>query len=104
MANYVLIYTGGTTPESEKEQKAQMDAWGAWFGGLGDAVVDPGNPFGPSASLAKDGGVSDGGASRLTGYSVVKADSLGSATTLAKDCPLLSNGGAIEVYETFDIM
>ena len=26
--------------------KAAMEAWGAWFGGLGDAVVDMGNPFG----------------------------------------------------------
>lgn len=104
MANYVLVYTGGSTPESEEAQAAAMAAWGAWFGSLGDAVVDPGNPFGPSASIASDGSVTDGGASRLTGYSVVRADGLSAATTLSKDCPILSSGGAIEVYETFDVM
>jgi hypothetical protein len=104
MANYVLAYTGGSTPDSEAEQAAQMTAWGAWFGAIGDAVVDAGNPFGPSSSIAADGSVGEGGASRLTGYSVVKADNLHAATTLAKDCPILSNGGAIEVYETLEVM
>jgi hypothetical protein len=104
MANYVFVYSGGSTPDSEEAQAATMAAWGAWFGGLGDAVVDAGNPFGPSASVAHDGSVSDGGSSQLTGYSVLKTDSLSSATTLAKDCPILSDGGALEVYEVFDVM
>jgi hypothetical protein len=104
MANYVLIYTGGSMPDTEAEQAAVMAAWGTWFGGLGDAVVDGGNPFGPAATIANDGSVRDGGASRLTGYSILRADSLGAATALAKDCPVLSGGGAIEVYETFPVM
>jgi hypothetical protein len=104
MANYVLVYSGGSMAETEEAQAASMAAWGAWFGGLGDAVVDAGNPFGPSATVAHDGSVSDGGASHLTGYSVVKADSLASASTLAKDCPVLTTGGAVEIYETFDVM
>jgi hypothetical protein len=104
MANYVLVYSGGSTPDTEEAQAAVMAAWGAWFGGLGDAVVDAGNPFGPSSSIAPDGSVTDGGSSHLTGYSILKADSLGAANTLTKDCPILSSGGAIEVYETFEVM
>ena len=50
-----------------------MAAWGAWFGSLGDTVVDAGNPFGDVASVAADGSVADGGAAGLTGYSILSA-------------------------------
>ena len=70
----------------------------------GAAVVDAGNPFGPSASIAADGSVTGGGASGLTGYSILTADNLDSAVEMAKGCPMLDGGGAIEVYETFDAM
>jgi hypothetical protein len=103
MANYVLAYSGGSMPETEEAGAAVMAAWGAWLGGLGDAVVDPGNPFGASAGISSDGSVSDAGATKLTGYSIVKADSLSAATTLVKDCPALSSGGSVDVYETIDM-
>ena len=45
MATYVLLYSGGGMAASEAEQAASMEAWGAWFGQLGSAVVDGGNPF-----------------------------------------------------------
>jgi hypothetical protein len=104
MANYLLAYTGGGMAETDAERDAQMAAWGAWFENIGPSVVDAGNPFGPSRSLSSDGDVSDGGASGLTGYSVVSADSLDAATELAKSCPILNNGGGVQVYETFEVM
>jgi hypothetical protein len=103
MGNFVLVYTGGSAPEGADAQAAVMAAWESWLGGLGDAVVNPGNPFGGSASIAPDGGVSDGGRSALTGFSIIKTDSLDAATTLSKDCPIFSGGGAVEVYETLDM-
>lgn len=104
MAKYVMVYTGGGTPATEAEQQQVMAAWGAWMGELGQALVDPGNPFGPSASVAADGSVNGTGGSSLTGYSIVTADSLDAATELGKGCPVLASGGAVEVYETFDVM
>ncbi|MBK9740349.1 MAG: hypothetical protein IPO93_12735 [Actinobacteria bacterium] len=104
MANYLLAYTGGTEPQSEEEGKAVMDAWVAWFTSLGAAVVDPGNPTGPAATVASDGSVAEGGTSGISGYSVVSADSLEAATAIAQGCPHLAAAGAIEVYETFDVM
>jgi hypothetical protein len=99
MANYVLVYRGGSMAETPEEQQKVMESWGAWFGSLGASVVDGGAPFGPSASIASDGSTTDGGASALTGYSVLAADSLADALTKAKGCPVLSAGGSIEVYE-----
>ncbi len=104
MATYMLAYTGGAgMPETEAEQQAAMAAWGAWFEGLGSAVVDGGNPFGASATLTSAG--SDGaGRSGLTGYSILSADSLDAATAAAGGCPVLGSGGTVEVYEVVPAM
>jgi hypothetical protein len=104
MANYVLVYKGGSMAQTDAEREAAMAAWGQWFGTLGAAIVDAGNPFGPSSSVAGNGGVSDGGASNLTGYTILTADSLSAAAELSKGCPVLANGGSLEVYETIPIM
>lgn len=104
MGKYLLAYTGGGMAQTDAEREAAMAAWGAWFGTLGSAIVDPGNPFGPSATVADGGSVSDGAPAGLTGYSVLSADSLAAASELAKGCPVLGTGGTVEVYETFEVM
>ena len=93
MGKYVYAYKGGGIPETEEEGKRVMEAWMGWFGGLGDSVVDIGNPFGPSQGVG-------GGTSGLTGYSIVTADSLADAVSKADGCPILGGGGSVEVYET----
>jgi hypothetical protein len=104
MGKYVLAYRGGGVPETEADQQGVMEAWTGWFTKLGSAVVDGGNPFGASATVDSSGASTDGGASGLTGYSILSADDLGAATEMAKGCPVLSGGGMVEVYETFDVM
>ena len=106
MANYVLLYNGGSMPASDAEQQAVMKAWEGWFSQLGDALVSPGDPFTPVAkTIAPDGKVSDGPVGGMaSGYSVIKADSLDAAVALAKGCPVLQGGAKITVYETFNVM
>jgi len=105
MAKYVFVYHGGGAPESEEEGAAVMQAWNDWFGGLGAAVVDAGNPTGASATVGSDGSTTPGGgANPVTGYSIISADSLDAALVLAKSCPQLASGGTIEVAEALDIM
>jgi hypothetical protein len=104
MANYLLAYKGGGMAQTDAEREAAMAAWGNWFGQLGQAVVDAGNPFGASKGVTSGGSVSDPAPAALTGYSVLAADSLDAATELAKGCPVLGNGGSVEVYETFEVM
>ena len=105
MAKFVLVYSGGGMPESEEEQAAVMAAWGAWYEGLGEAVVDPGNPFSPAVKNIIPGGtVSDGPfGSQASGYSILNADSLDSALEMAKKCPMLDGNGQITVYEALDM-
>lgn len=105
MGKYLLAYRGGKMAATDAEREAAMAAWGAWFGALGSAVVDPGNPFAGSSSVGGDGTVHNGGApSALTGYTVVSADSLDAASALTKGCPIFDGGGAIDVYETIEVM
>ncbi len=103
MAKYLFAYKGGGVAETDEAREAAMAAWGAWFGQLGPAIVDAGNPFGPSASVTSSG--SNGAASSgLTGYSVIEASSLDDATGKTGSCPILADGGTVDVYETFEVM
>src|SRR5262245_32792863 len=88
MPNYLLAYHGGTMAETEEARAQVMAAWGKWFQDLGPAVVDGGNPIGHTVTL-EDGGVASdgGGADPVTGYSVIRADSLDAAVQLARGCP-----------------
>jgi hypothetical protein len=106
MSNYLLLYRGGSMPESETEQKAVMKEWDTWFSKLGGAVVDGGNPFTSQAkTIGKEGKVTDGsGGPMPSGYSILKADSLEEAVGMAKGCPVLKAGAEVMVFETFNAM
>lgn len=97
MTNFVFLYSGGTMPDNEDDKKKMMDAWGAWYGEMGDAVVDPGNPFGDRVGLSSGG---DGAAADVNGYTIVSADSLDAAKALADNAPHIDNGGTLSIYET----
>jgi hypothetical protein len=100
MANYMFAYSGGNGVAADSaERDAQMAKWGQWFGQLGSAIVDGGAPTGTAKTVGTGGSVSDGGSRGLTGYSIVSAESLDSAVELAKGCPVLEVGGAVDVYE-----
>jgi hypothetical protein len=106
MAKFVLLYAGGRMPETEAEQAAVMQAWGEWFGRLGGALVDGGQPFTATAkSIDADGTVADGPVGTMaTGYSIIEADSLDAAVEVAKACPVFLGGAQMTVYETFPVM
>ena len=103
MANYLLTYYGGGMPETQEAQAQVMQAWTAWFGQLGDALVDGGNPTSTSRAISPDGSVMDA-TSAPSGYSIIKAADIDAAVAAAKGCPVLAGGAAIVVSETFPAM
>jgi hypothetical protein len=107
MGKFVVIYTGGmgmaATPE---EQERIMAEWGAWYGKLGAAIVDGGNPFTVSKHISGAGAAAaDGplGDMPATGYTIISADSLDAAAAVCADHPHLDHGGQVQVFETLDM-
>ena len=103
MANFLLTFHGGSMPETKEEQDQVMTAWTAWFGALGDALVDGGNPISRARAISPDGSVMDA-TSAPTGYSILRAADLDAAVALARGCPVLAGGASVLVAETFPVM
>jgi len=104
MAKYLFVYHGGKNAESEAELAESLDAWGSWFGSMGAAVIDGGNPVGKSSTINSDGSVvNDGGANPASGYSLIEASDLDDAISKARGCPILNVDGSIEIAEAIDM-
>ena len=103
MPDYIIAYRGGSKPETPEEGQAQQEQWKTWVSDLGDAIVNPGTPMGNSKIVSADGVSDDDGANRMSGYSIVKADSLDAALDMAKACPFLATGGTLRVAELIEM-
>ncbi|MDH3260504.1 MAG: hypothetical protein OEM81_14120 [Acidimicrobiia bacterium] len=92
MKKFVFLYYGYAEPTQET-----MDAWMAWFGTVGEHLVDSGNPFGPGREVTT-GTTNEltAEASPITGYSIVNADSMDDAEKLLAGCPIIDS---VRIYE-----
>lgn len=105
MGRYMVIYTGGGGMGAEpEEQQRIMAEWGAWYGQMGEAIVDGGAPFGAAKHLTGDG-IQDGplGDMPATGYTVIEAESLDAAAKSCENHPHLSHGGQVQVFDCIDM-
>lgn len=107
MKEYLFLLRAGKPADqkTEAENKAEMQAWGAYMsklaqsgsmvGGLplvsGGKTVSASGIAAQAVTSAKEGIVG--------GYLIIKAESLEKAAELAKDCPHIANEGNIEVRE-----
>jgi hypothetical protein len=95
MSKYVVAFRGqpGGAASADEDQ-----AWGAWFGRLGQRITDRGNRVGATRTVpAAHRG--DPGTAVLRGYVVIEADNLDAAAGLAAGCPGLAGGVDVEVAE-----
>lgn len=91
-------------PDSDEEKAKVMGDWGEWMKQCGDNLVDAGNPCSNVKVVTKDD-VSEFSGDRVTGYSIIKADSMEDAVKAARMVPLVVDGsGSVDVYETFAAM
>ena len=97
MKKFIFLYMGGSAPKSPEDGKKVMDAWMAWFGRVGDKIVDGGAPFGARKSVGGSGSTGAGG------YTIVNAENLEAAVKLTDGHPHLMGGGTIEVCETVPV-
>lgn len=105
MTKYVMTFHGefdGEMPSDPKEMEQVMAAWGAWYGTMGESLVDGGNPFSVQAAIGPDGAdVAPPGS--LTGYTIVDVASIDAAKTIAKGCPVLEGGGTVQISECLEM-
>ena len=99
MPKYMVLYESTVSPDDLMEQstpeqmQAGMDAWMAWAGKCGDALVDLGSPVGGAASKRVTADSTAAGDSPIAGFSVLEARSLDEATTLVEGHPHLMTPG-----------
>lgn len=100
MATFLVTYQGGGGPPATPEAREQMmQAFMAWAGGVGDHMIDPGAPLGPSKTVTSDGVADGAGDAGVGGYTLLSAGSLDEAVGLVKGHPFLSRGGTLVVSE-----
>jgi hypothetical protein len=102
MSNYVFAFYGEPKFGSAEEGANYQAKWRAWAGSIGAAWVNPGNPMGLTKNVSSRGVSDVTGSDRLTGFSVVKADSMDAALDMAKRCPHLEHG-SVDVAEAMDM-
>ena len=104
MPKFMFIFHGGGRPETPEEGERVMAAWMQWMGGLGEAIVDGGNPAGMSKTVTASGIEDHGGPNPVSGYTLVNAPDIDAACAMASGCPILEGGaGTIEVAEAMEM-
>ena len=102
MAKYLVLYRQKTTASEQmasstpEQAQAGMDAWTAWAGQAGDAIVDLGSP----TEVVDPGG--DAG-DPIGGYSIMQAESYEALSMVLESHPHKAMGGTIETLELLSL-
>ena len=99
MAQYIITYLGGDQPSTPEEGKQHFAKYKKWLSELGDSVVSPANPFKNTNTVHPNGTVTAGSTTAMSGYTIIEADSMEAALSIAKKCPFLDMDGSLEVSE-----
>ena len=93
MKKFILIQYGFETPTPEI-----MEAWGKWFGSIGDKMLESVGPFGPGKEISHSGTKDlPMGLDSLTGFSIIQAENMNEAVKIAQACPIITSVGVHEI-------
>ncbi len=96
MKRFMLLHFGFEKPTAEI-----MAAWGKWFESVVDKSVDNGGFHGGAKEISHSGTQDlPMGKESITGYSIIRAESLEDAEKIAQDNPFIAS---IRVYEIMDM-
>lgn len=112
MKDYVLLFRRPDLDDKNKEPEQVnklLKKWNDWVSGIiaEGKLFTNGNRLSEEGKVLKPGGVITDGPfveikEKLGGFAVVKAESLEEATTLAHGCPVLDEGGSVEIRPVFE--
>ncbi|MGO8961890.1 MAG: hypothetical protein ACLQFR_31645 [Streptosporangiaceae bacterium] len=100
MSTFLITYHGAMEmPPTPEARDQMMSAFMEWAGTVGDNMVDPGSPLGPSKVVTTDGDTDGKAAGAVGGYTIITADSLDDAVSAVRSHPFLRRGGTLQVSE-----
>ncbi len=107
MAKFLLVYRDSTEPSSQpspEEMQGFLAMWGEWFKQFGPKILDGGDALLPTGRVIKpDGEIANGpyveAKEMVGGFSVIDAETYEAAVEIAKECPIVKIGGAIEIRQ-----
>lgn len=110
MKEYAFIFRNSSNPfvtQSPEQMQKTMTAWMEWMAGMAarNKIADKGNRLSMTngKTVKTDNVVTDGPYTEIkefiSGYIIVKTDTIEEAVELAKGCPILTFGGNVEVRE-----
>lgn len=92
MKKFMFLHFGFVKPTPEI-----MKAWGTWFESISDKIVDQGGHFSHGREISKSGTKTlPMNMESITGYTIIKAESLDVAEKLAQKNPFIAS---IRIYE-----
>ena len=105
MPKYLLTFHGEMSmedmPSDPEAVQAVMAEWGAWYGTMGEGLVDGGAPIAMSTAIDANGGTNS--PAKLTGYTIIDAADMAAATEVSKGCPVIPNGHTVQISECIDM-
>ncbi len=102
MTKFMILYRAPVTAAEQmasgtpEQAELGMQAWMAWAGKAGAAIVDLGAPLSDAAWVGP-GSAGDG--LHVTGFSILEADSSDAVNAILDGHPHLAWGGSVEVLE-----
>jgi hypothetical protein len=104
MEKFLVLYRSSVPAREQmaktppEQAKAGMELWLAWAKKSGRAIVDLGAPLGEPVKI--EGGSATASDSKVTGFSILEAESSKEVARLMKDHPhFKAPGASIEVLE-----
>jgi len=109
MPKFLFVYRNDAESElscgkpSPEQMQEIMTQWGQWFQKVGDAIVNGGDGLLPTGKMVRGDTVTDGpfieAKELVGGFSIIQAEGYDQAVVHAKTCPIISNGGSVEIRE-----
>jgi hypothetical protein len=99
MTQFIITYLGGNQPATPEEGRAHFAKYMMWIKDLGDTVVSAMNPLKDTHQVSPDGSVSTNAGTKISGFTIIEAESIEAAVAITKACPFLDIGGSLEVSE-----
>jgi len=105
MSEFTFLFRGRDRSASPEQMQKTMRNWVSWFKELSASgcLRDGGHPLADSGMVvsgtqkAVHAGTYAQGGDAVGGYMLIEAGDLAHAVEISKSCPILENGGSVEV-------